>query len=126
MIGNRLRLSRSAARSRTPRLRNFWAFRFTLWIVAGTNPNYRVRSAWKAIIGCVPGLGDSVLIELNRGKMLKLGLALFFQSTMPDLRDRQEIAECSGPILIEFGLRIGELDSTGITLPHGYRQESER
>ena len=64
----------------------------------------------------------SVLIDLERGKILQTSFALPFDFAVPDLLYRQELAEHGGPGLLELGLRIEDLDGDGVSLALHYRQ----
>ena len=65
----------------------------------------------------------SVLIDAERGSLLKFCFGLPFVFVVPDLLYRQELQEHGGPALIQLGLRVEELDGDGVSLALGYRRD---
>ena len=66
----------------------------------------------------------SVLIDAERGLLLETCFRLPFDFVVPDLLYRQELEEHGGPTLIQFGLRVEELDGDGVSLALGYRRNN--
>ena len=64
----------------------------------------------------------SVLIDLERGSLLETSFRLPFEFAVPDLLYRQELQDHGGAILMELGLRVEELDSSGVALALEYWQ----
>ena len=52
----------------------------------------------------------SVLIDLDRGRLVESTLRLPFEFTFPDLPYERELKEHGGPELVGLGLRIEELN----------------
>ena len=66
----------------------------------------------------------SVLIDLERGRLLKAAFHLPFAFAVPDLLYEQELKAQHGSRLIELGLQIGELDGDGVTQALDYRKRA--
>ena len=64
----------------------------------------------------------SVLIDLERGALLEACFRLPFLFAVPDLLYRRELRDHGGDILQKLGLKVEELDSTGVTCALRYRQ----
>ena len=62
----------------------------------------------------------SVLIDLERGKLLEAAFRLPFAFAVPDLLYEQELKANDGARLLELGLRITELDSDGAAAAQTY------
>ena len=65
----------------------------------------------------------SILIDLERGSLLKTCFRLPFQFAVPDLLYERELKNHGGDNLLRLGLRIEELDSTGVACALRYRRE---
>ena len=65
----------------------------------------------------------SVLIDLERGTLLETCFLLPFQFVVPDLLYERELKNHGGDNLLRLGLRIEELDSTGVACALRYRRE---
>ena len=65
----------------------------------------------------------SVLIDLERGTLLEPCFRLPFQFVVPDLLYERELKNYGGDNLLRLGLRIEELDSTGVACALRYRRE---
>ncbi len=63
----------------------------------------------------------SVLIDLERGTLLETCFRLPFQFAVPDLLYERELKNHGGDNLLRLGLRIEELDSTGVDCALRYR-----
>lgn len=63
----------------------------------------------------------SVLIDLERGKLVESCFRLPFSFAVPDLLYEQELKNHGGTALIELGLVIEELDGSGVALALSYR-----
>ena len=68
----------------------------------------------------------SVLIDLERGTLLETCFLLPFQFVVPDLLYERELKNHGGDKLLRLGLRIEELDSTGVACALRYRREQPR
>jgi predicted nucleic acid-binding protein len=56
----------------------------------------------------------SVLIELARGGLLEHAFRLPYEFIVPDLLYRRELAAHEGPALLALGLKVHELEDTGV------------
>ena len=65
----------------------------------------------------------SVLIDLERGSFLEPVFRLPFEFAVPDLLYELELKDHGGPMLIDMGLRVNELDGAAVTLALAYRRE---
>ena len=65
----------------------------------------------------------SVLIDLERGSLLENCFLLPFQFAVPDLLYERELKKHGGDNLLRLGLRIEELDSTGVACALHYRRK---
>ena len=65
----------------------------------------------------------SVLIDLERGSLLETCFRLPFQFAVPDLLYERELKNHGGDNLLRLGLRIEELDSTGVAWALRYRHK---
>jgi hypothetical protein len=68
----------------------------------------------------------SVLVDLERGAFLQALFALPFDLAVPDLLFRRELQGEIGERLVQFGLKVLELDAAGVTLALSYRQRDSR
>jgi len=62
----------------------------------------------------------SVLIDLDRGSLVKSTFRLPFEFTVPDLLYERELRQHGGPEFVRLGLRVAELDGDGVSLALGY------
>lgn len=58
----------------------------------------------------------SVLVDLERGSLLKASFRLPFRFAVPDLLYARELKNHSGDELIRLGLTVEELDGHGVSL----------
>ena len=65
---------------------------------------------------------SSVLIDLERGAFFAAAFALPIEFCVPDLLYHQELKSFGGDRLVEMGLRVVELDATGVVLAVRYRE----
>ena len=65
----------------------------------------------------------SVLIDLDRGMLVEATFRLPFEFTVPDLLYERELREHGGPEFVRLGLRVEELDGSGVSLALGYRRK---
>ena len=65
----------------------------------------------------------SILIDLERGSLLETCFRLPFQFAVPDLLYERELKNHGGDNLLRLGLRIEELDSTGVACALRYRRK---
>ncbi|MYA66665.1 MAG: hypothetical protein F4Y22_05275 [Gammaproteobacteria bacterium] len=65
----------------------------------------------------------SVLIDLERGSFLEHVFRLPFEFAVPDLLYEYELKDHGGPMLIDMGLRVEELDGVEVALALAYRRE---
>ena len=65
-----------------------------------------------------------MLIDAERGSLLETCFRLPFVFFVPDLLYRQELEAHGGSTLIQFGLRVEELDGDGVSLALGYRRDN--
>lgn len=65
----------------------------------------------------------SVLIDLERGSLLKPSFRLPYRFTVPDLLYRQELNRWGGEELIKLGLSVEELDGDGLSRALAYRRQ---
>ena len=70
--------------------------------------------------------GTSVLIDLERGSLLRAGFHLPFAFAVPDLLCRQELGNHGGTPLLALGLTVEELDGNEVmpALNYGRRRRS--
>lgn len=68
----------------------------------------------------------SVLIDLERGGLIRQCFGLPFGFAVPDLLYEHELAEYGGPDLLQCGLKIVELDPDEVTLAQQVRTERPR
>lgn len=68
----------------------------------------------------------SVLIDLDRGGLLEVLFQLPLGVAVPDVLYVSELASWRGKELMEFGLRVLELDESGVSLAQGYTTEDRR
>lgn len=66
----------------------------------------------------------SVLIDLQRGELIKDVLLLLFNFSVPDLLYEREIVETDEPYLSDLGLFDEELDDNMVSLAISYRKKS--
>ena len=66
----------------------------------------------------------SVLIDLERGSLQERAFALPYEYAVPDLLYKRELLEYGGEYLIELGLRVEELQDSGVELAQEYRNQS--
>ncbi len=64
----------------------------------------------------------SILIDLERGALLESCFRLPFQFSVPDILYERELKNHGGDELLKLGLRIEELDGTGVACALGYRR----
>ena len=65
----------------------------------------------------------SVLIDLERGGLLKASFRLPFRFAVPDLLYERELKNHGGDELIRLGLTVEELDGRGVSRALTYRQQ---
>ena len=65
---------------------------------------------------------SSVLIDLERGSLFAATFALRLEFCVPDLLYRLELQPHGGARLLSMGLRVLDLDGTGVALAARYRQ----
>ena len=65
---------------------------------------------------------SSVLIDLERGSLLAETFALQLKFCVPDLLYRSELQPRSGDRLLAMGLKVLDLDSTGVVQAAHYRR----
>lgn len=65
----------------------------------------------------------SILIDLERGSLLATCFRLPFRFAVPDLLYQRELKNHGGNNLLRLGLRIEELDSTGVACALRYRSK---
>ena len=65
---------------------------------------------------------SSVLIDLERGAFFTAAFALPLEFCVPDLLYQQELRPFGGDRLVDMGLRVVELDATGILRAVRYRE----
>lgn len=63
----------------------------------------------------------SVLIDLERGGLLEAVFELPYEFAVPDALFHQEMRGAWGERLVEFGLRVEEVSSSGVGKALGYR-----
>ncbi len=68
----------------------------------------------------------SILIDLERGALLEAGFLLPFKFAVPDLLYERELKNHGGDNLLKLGLRIEELDGTGVACALRYRKNMTR
>jgi hypothetical protein len=56
----------------------------------------------------------SVIIDLERGELLESVFQLNYQFAVPDLLFEEELKPYGGDRLLELGLRVEELDGSGV------------
>ncbi len=64
----------------------------------------------------------SVLIDLERGSFLEAVFRLPVEFAVPDLLYERELKDHGGPMLINLGLRVEELDGNAVALALAYRR----
>lgn len=64
----------------------------------------------------------SVLIDLERGSLLEAAFRLPFAFAVPDLLYERELRGNRGARLLELGLRVSELDGSGVEQALAYRR----
>ena len=64
----------------------------------------------------------SVLIDLDRGSLIKPAFSLPFTFTVPDLLYERELKDHGGRDFVRLGLRVEELDSNAVAVALGYRR----
>jgi hypothetical protein len=67
----------------------------------------------------------SVLIDLERGKLLEAMFCLPFDFAVPDLLFKRELEPLNGSKLLSQGLRVEELDGDGMGKALTYRQQEQ-
>lgn len=65
----------------------------------------------------------SVLIDLERGSLLKASFRLPYRFVVPDLLYRQELSNWGGDELMKLGLSVEELDGDGVSRALAYRRQ---
>ncbi len=65
----------------------------------------------------------SILIDLERGALLEAGFLLPFKFAVPDLLYERELKNHGDDNLLKLGLRIEELDGTGVACALRYRRK---
>ncbi len=58
----------------------------------------------------------SVLIDLERGRLLEAAFALSWEFAVPDLLYKRELRYHNGPGLVRLGLRVESLDGDGVQI----------
>jgi hypothetical protein len=66
----------------------------------------------------------SVLVDLERGSLLKASFRLPFQFAVPDVLYDRELKSYGGAELIRLGLAVEELDGDGVARALGYRRHT--
>lgn len=66
----------------------------------------------------------SIIIDLERGNLLRACFSLPFRFAVPDVLYRRELLDHGGPDLVELGLEIAELDGSGVTLAKGIGKQN--
>jgi hypothetical protein len=66
----------------------------------------------------------SVLIDLERGRLLETAFGLPWEFAVPDLLYKRELRDHNGPALQRLGLRIEALDEAGVRLALAYQARS--
>jgi len=66
----------------------------------------------------------SVLIDLERGNLLEAVFSASIELAVPDLLFERELRPYHGPELLRLGLRVLELEPTGVQLALEYRKRS--
>ena len=64
----------------------------------------------------------SVLMDLERGRLLETVLSSTVKLGVPDLLYEHELKNRNGPKLVEWGLCVEELDARAVTLAAKYKQ----
>jgi hypothetical protein len=64
----------------------------------------------------------SVLIDLERGSLLKTAFDLPYEFAVPDILYEQEIKDYNGEELISLGLRVEELGESTVSAAIGFRR----
>ncbi|WP_199197343.1 hypothetical protein [Chroococcidiopsis sp. CCALA 051] len=65
----------------------------------------------------------SVLVDLERGGLLKATFSLPVTMAVPDLLYAQELSNYNGERLLNLGLQILELDDQGVEMAINYREQ---
>lgn len=68
----------------------------------------------------------SVLVDLGRGDLLEAAFKLPVSFAVPDLLYERELKDYEGPQLLKLGLRVHELDDSGVSLAQDYRHRNSR
>jgi hypothetical protein len=63
----------------------------------------------------------SVLIDLERGRLLEATFAIGWEFAVPDLLYKTELEASDGPQLLKLGLRVESLDGDGVRQALAYR-----
>lgn len=81
----------------------------------------RSTTRWQARADLVHVLvsDTSIIIDLERGSLLRACFGLPFRFAVPDVLYSRELLEHGGPDLVELGLEIAELDGAGVALAKG-------
>lgn len=62
----------------------------------------------------------SILIDLERGRLLEVAFGLSYEFVVPDLLYKQELREENGEALIALGLTVAELEPAQATMAQDY------
>ena len=65
----------------------------------------------------------SVLIDLERGSLLRASFHLPYRFAVPDLLYRQELSNWGGDELMKLGLSVEDLDGDGVSRALAYRRQ---
>ncbi len=68
----------------------------------------------------------SVLIELERGDLLRQAFALPYEFIVPDLLYKRELQAAGGPALIAQGLIVAELDEAQVQAAQDYQKQTSK
>lgn len=66
----------------------------------------------------------SILVDLERGRLLEAAFRLETDFVVPDLLFEDELRESNGAALIELGLQVQELDGAGVSRALEYREQA--